>query len=383
MLELFKIKELLTFSLFLHAEKMKIKFKIENYFTLFLFLTVLPNVGFSQSEVKIIKFLAGQTVNDIVLDGDKIWAATEGNGVNELYIKENRVKNYSPENNKLSNGIIFAIEKSRKYIFAGSIDGLFIFDKRRKRWAKRKFGKGGQLGNYIRDLAFDENHKNLWIGRFQYLSRFSLRKRRFYDYDLTINNDEKTNSVTTLKIDKNGFLWTGTDNGLFRIDISDEIVDSLNKDYFSNKHNMFPKSGKMISVSALLFERDNIWIGCNKFVTNENPDFNSGGLYKWDGGIEWKLFDKSTGLGGDGISALAIAGNYIWAGVYDFGKNTKEEYGRGISLINRLTGKVTRIVDERLPSKINAFLFDGSNMWIAADNGLYELNITNNLLNWK
>ncbi len=362
---------------------MKYEINFKYFLKLLLLLTITPLAIFPQKNIRIKKFFPGEKVNDIVLDGSKIWAATEGNGVSVLYTKEGRIKTYSTENNKLSNNIIYAIAKSKKYIFAGSIDGLFIFDKRRKRWAKRKFGKGGQLGNYIRDLAFDEEQNNLWIGRFQYLSRFSLRKRRFYDYDLTRNNDEKTNSVTTLQIDNNGFLWVGTDNGLFRIDISGDIVDTLNLDYFSNKNNLFPKSGTMVSVSALLFERNNIWIGCNKFVTKKNPDFNSGGLYKWDGGIEWTLFDKSNGLGGDGISALAIAGNYIWAGVYDFGINAKKEYGRGISLVNRITGEITNITDENLPATVNAFLFDGENMWIAADDGLYKLDITNKLLNWE
>ena len=362
---------------------MKYNQKIKYLFQIFLLLSITPVGIFPQNNVRIEKFLPGEKVTDIVLDGSKLWAATEGNGVSAIYIKEGRIKNYSVNNNKLSNNIIFAIAKSKKYIFAGSIDGLFIFDKRRKRWAKRKFGKGGQLGNYIRDLAFDEEQNNLWIGRFQYLSRFSLRKRRFYDYDLTQKGDEKTNSITTLYIDNNGFLWAGTDNGLFRIDISEDIVDSLNIDYFSNKNNLFPKSGRMVSVSALLFERENIWIGCNKFVTKENPDFNSGGLYKWDGGIEWTLFDKSSGLGGDGISALALAGNYIWVGVYDFGMNTKEEYGRGIALVNRITGKINRVVDENMPSMVNAFLFDGKNMWIASDDGLYKLDLTNKLLNWE
>ncbi len=346
------------------------------------FLTITGNF-LAQENFVVNKFLNNEVVTDITLDGNKIWAATEGNGVNVINIKEKRIKSYSTQNHKLKNDIIFAIAKSKKYIFAGSIDGLFIFNKRHKRWTKRKFGKGGQLGNYIRSLVFDERGKNLWIGRFQYLSKFSLKKRRFYDFDLTINGDEKTNSITTMKIDNSDFLWVGTENGLFRIDISSEFSDSLEKDYFTNRNNLFPKAGDKVSVSALLFERGNIWVGCNRFVTKKNPNYNSGGLYEWDGGIDWKIYDKNNGLGGDGISALELAGNYIWVGVYDFGRNTKEEYGRGVYLINRLTGKVKRIVNEKLPEMINALLFDGKFMWIASNNGLYQINITNKLLNWN
>ncbi len=350
----------------------------------FVFIVMLSTVAiYGQDSIEVEKQLSGQKVNDLALDGDKIWIATEGGGVFEYFIKEKRFKNYSTTNNKLSNNLIFTIEVSRKFIFAGSIDGLFIFNKRRKRWAKRKFGKGGQLGNYIRDLAYDEKENNLWIGRFQFLSRFSLSKRRFYDYDLTVNGDEKSNSVTTLKIDNNRFLWTGTDNGLFRIDINKDISDSLTKDYFSNRNGLFPKSGKMLSVSSLLFERNNIWVGTNRFITKENPNYNAGGLYKWDGGIEWRVFNKENGLGGSGISALALAGNYIWVGVYDFGKNSKEEYGRGISVINRISGKVTRLSESNLPLKINTLLFDGNNIWVGADNGLYKIKIVNKILNWE
>ena len=51
--------------------------------------------------------------------------------------------------------------------------------------------------------------------------------------------------------------------------------------------------------------------------------------------LKWDRISKANGLGGNGIYCLARTGNYIWTGVYEFKKNDKEEYGKGLFLINR------------------------------------------------
>ncbi len=349
----------------------------------FILFFIFSFASHAQEKGEITSYLEKTKITDLALDGSKIWISTEGGGIYEFLIKEERFKRYSTKNNKLSNDLIFSIAVAKKYVFAGSIDGLFIYDKRRRRWAKRKFGKGGQLGNYIRDIYYDEENDVVWIGRFQYLTAFYVKKRRFKDYDMTINGNLKTNSITAVEKDFSNNLWIGTEAGLIKIDLSGDITDSEKRMLYDNRLNYFPGAGKTVSVSSLLFERNYIWIGCNEFVTAKNPAYNTGGLYRFDGEIEWLRFDKKNGLPANGISALTRVGNFIFAAVYQFGQNSKKEFGRGIAIINRITGKISVIVSEELSGKINALLFDGKNLWAGSDAGLFKIKITNKLLNWS
>jgi hypothetical protein len=346
-------------------------------------LLVLSYRAFPQEGVVVSTYLKGEKITDLAKDKDGIWISTEGNGVYKLLVKEERFKNYSTRNKKLSNDLIFSIAVSKKYVFAGSIDGLFIYDKKRRRWAKRKFGKGGQLGNYIRDIEYDEANNAVWIGRFQYLTKFDVRKRRFRDYDLTVNGNNKTNSITTVKKDFENNLWCGTEAGLIKIDLNADSQNLSSREFFDNSLNYFPKAGKTVSVSSLLFERNYVWIGCGEFVTPRNPDYSRGGLYRYDLQIDWLRFDKENGLPANGVSALERVGNFIFAAVYQFGENTKKEYGRGIAVINRITNEIFTITEEKLSGKINALLFDGKNLWAGGDEGLMKIKIVNVLLNWS
>ncbi len=352
--------------------------------SILILLIFLSVTYFPQKQDSFPVYLEGIKVKDLSLDEGKIWIATEGNGIYLFYPKENRFRNFSTKNGKVSNDLFYAIKSGKKYVLAGSIDGLFIYDKRRRRWIKRKFGQGGQLSNYIRTIELDKTNNIFWIGRFQYLTKFDIRKRRFKDIDLTIRGENKTNSVTSLKIDyENNLLWVGTEAGLFRIDLSGDFTSPENRVFFNKRLNYFPGAGDKISVSSLLFERNYVWIGCDEYYSKENPNYNNGGLYRYDNAIEWIRYDKNNGLPANGISALTRIGNYIFVGVYQFGLNSKKEFGRGIAVINRVTGKVFQIADESLSEKINAMLFDGKNLWVATDNGLVKVTITNKLLNWR
>jgi len=337
---------------------------------------------FAQKTAKVDSFFVGMKIKDFSIDKNSFWLASEGNGIIEFSPSENTWKTYSSENGKLSNDIFYAISQAGKYVFVGSIDGLFIFDKRKKRWSKRKFSIGGQLGNYIRSIEYDEKNKTMWIGRFQFLTQYNMKKRRFENYDLTQNNDNKSNSVTKLKvIDEN--LWVGTENGLFSIPLEQDYSEKLQYNYFGNSLNYFPNSGEKISISAIMKEKDNYWFGCNEFRTKENPEFNLGGFYKYDGMNSWLKIDKNTGINADGISDAIVIGNFIFVAVYEFDKNKKQIYGRGLNLINRSNGKIIKISSDYLPEQINKIHYLDGNLWLASDNGLFKMQLENKFFNWE
>lgn len=325
--------------------------------------------------------ISGVEVQDINGDGENIWFATNGSGIYKYNLKSGKLSNYSTLLDNLQLDYFFCLTANDKYVWAGSTDGLFILDKRRDRWSKRKFGKGGQLSNWIRSISFDPYDNSVWIGRFMYLTKFDLNTRRFYDFDLTRKGDMKTNTIKAIKVDGDSLVWFGTEAGLYKYDKSREINYTDALQFYDNSFNYFYGEGETVSISAVLVEQNNLWIGLDEFVTEENPEYNLGGLYKFNRRNEWTKYDDKNGLSGNGIFCLERTGKYIWAGVYQFGKSTKDLYGRGLAIINNLTGEIKEIRNDRLSDTILSLYFDGKNMWVGTGSGAFKIELTNELSN--
>src|SRR5690606_37546247 len=136
-------------------------------------------------------FLEGATISSIQAEGNDIWVATYGHGIFKYSKEKNAWTNFSTKNNNLENDLFYNLAVSKNFVWAGSSEGLFTFDKKRNIWRKRKFAQGGELGNWIRALCYDPDQNVLWIGRFKNLTRYDVGRNRFYDHDLTQNNDTK------------------------------------------------------------------------------------------------------------------------------------------------------------------------------------------------
>ena len=132
-------------------------------------------ISAQQNDYKFEQVISGIEVQDINGDGENIWFATNGKGISKYNIASGKLSNYSTLLENLQMDFFFCLTSDKDYVWAGSTDGLFILDKKRDRWAKRKFGKGGQLSNWIRSIAYDPYSKAVWIGRFMYLTKFDLK----------------------------------------------------------------------------------------------------------------------------------------------------------------------------------------------------------------
>lgn len=349
-------------------------------FLLFAFINITL---IAQEDFEIDYFLRGSEVTDISSYKDEIWFATNGNGLFKYSTKNNIWEQYSTSKGNLQHDFFYCVAGNDDFVWAGSIDGLFIYDKKRNNWTKRKFGLGGQLSNWIRTIAYDDYEKVVWIGRFQYLTKFDEKTKRFTDYDLTIRGNQKTNTIKAIKVDGDSVVWFGTEAGLHKYNKSRDLSDPRALTFFDNRFNYFNGEGEQISVSALLTERNNLWIGLDEFITAERPEFNIGGLYRYNRKNDWLRFDDSKGLTANGINDLELTGNFIWVSLYQFGKATKEIYGRGLILINRITNQVVQVHDDRIPKLINKIYFDGTFLWMGTNQGLIRINFFNQLAQWN
>lgn len=343
-------------------------------------LIFLSNVLLAQIDSKL--FLESANITDIKLQDDFLWVATYGQGVYQYSLKDNKWTNYSSKTGNLENDLFHCVAANKDFIWAGANEGLYIYSRRTNKWTKRKFAQGGEFGNWIRSLVYDQKSNKLWIGRFRNITVFDLKTNKFTDYNKVINGNEKTNNINNIVFDGDSVIWFGAESGVHKYVKKKSIDDPMAWTFMNNKGRNFNGDGNSISVTDFVFEKNNVWFGTDEFVTNEFPEYNVGGIYVWDRRLKWDRISKANGLGGNGIYCLERTGNYIWAGVYEFKKNDKEEYGKGLYLINRISKKVIPIDLNQLnltTSNITSLFFDGTSLWIGTSSGLVKLKLGNEL----
>jgi ligand-binding sensor domain-containing protein len=330
-------------------------------------------------------FLNGASVTGISMDDGSLWVSTYGQGVYSYSFKESKWINFSTKNANLDNDFFYTIEVNKNYVWAGAADGLFIYNKLTNRWTTKKFVQGGQFGNWIRSLKYDPAQNVLWIGRFRFVTRYDLAARSYADIDRMQGKDQKSNNIKSISLDGDSLIWFGTESGVHIYNKKKKFNNADAWKYLTNKNRGFNEEGEAVSVSDILPEADKVWFGTDEFVTAEQPEFNLGGIYSYDRIFFWNRISKIDGLDANGIYALGKSGNYIWTGIYEFDKIEKQEYGKGLYLINRLTGKLKKVDLNQLDissSSILCFLFDGINMWVGTGDGLLKIKIENKLAEW-
>jgi hypothetical protein len=349
---------------------------------LFIIFVLISSLVKAQPANDLEFYLDKSQVMDITSDGSNIWIATNGNGIFKYFPPSNLWQQYSTAKGNITLDLFYCITASDEYVWAGSTDGLFILDKKNNTWTKRKFGLGGQLANWIRSIAYDKEENCVWIGRFKFLTKYDLKTKRYTDYDLTAGNNDKTNNIKSICVEGN-YVWFGTEAGVHKYNKSEDLNDKNSRIFYDTRNNAFNGEGEQISINSILKERNYIWFGLDEFITPERPDFNIGGLFRFDKKSEWVGLDSYKGLPGNGVYDLERTGNYIWASLYQFGKSTKETFGRGLVIINRITNQIMPIRDEKIPRTIYSIYFDGTNLWLGTENGLIKVNFFNKLAQWK
>jgi ligand-binding sensor domain-containing protein len=339
---------------------------------------------FSQVESQL--YLENAIIKSIKGDGNFIWVATYGQGIFRYSRNEDKWFNFSTKKENLENDLFYNLAVSKDYVWAGSGDGLFTYDKKKDQWRKRKFAQGGEMGNWIRSLCYDQSQNILWIGRFKNLTRLEVAKQKFTDYDRTVNNDAKTNNIISIKLDGDSLIWFGSESGVHIYDKNEDINDKNSWSFLTNKKGGFAQSGDAVSIHDMLFDYKNVWFATDEFVTPQQPKFNIGGIFEFDRKFRWESISKEDGLPGNGIYCLERTGNYIWSGIYSFDKKKGGEYGKGLVYFNRLNNQIYPVDLNKLninTSVIFSLYFDGDDLWIGSDKGLVRMKLNNALASWS
>jgi len=354
----------------------------KKFFPIIFLVIILP---FAILKAQIESYLDGAMVTNIQKEGKHLWFSTYGQGIYRYSESDQKWLNYSTKNQNAENDFFYSIALNDRYLWAGSVEGLYILDLKRNLWRKRKFAQGGEMGNWIRSLYYDKQKDVLWIGRFKNLTRLDVKNNRYTDIDLTQKADSKTNNFKVIKADGDSLIWFGTESGMHIYDKAKNFEDKSAWKFMSNK-NGFNGDGDEVSVPDILFEENNIWFATDEFLTEEQPNFNVGGIYKFNRKQKWGRISKTEGLAGNGIYCFERTGNLIWAGLYDFNEKDKKDYSRGIALVNRYTENISRLEINSVnfnSLRVISLFFDSASMWIGTDSGLYKIKIDNPLAHFN
>jgi len=352
--------------------------------SIIIFFILISSSSFAQIESEI--FLKGATVTGIVEEEGYLWVATYGQGIYRYTYKDEKWINFSTKSGNLDNDLFYNIAVSKNFVWAGASEGLFIYTKKQDKWSKRKFALGGQFGNWIRSLKYDPDQNVLWIGRFRNITRLDVKRRRYNDISRLQGTDQKSNNIKAIELDGDSLVWFGTESGVHIYNKKKKYSDPSAWRYITNKKRAFNEEGYAVSVSNFLFEGERIWFATDEFVTKEQPQFNIGGIYIYDRKIKWDRISRGDGLAANGIYSLGKTGNHIWVGVYEFDQIEKAEYGKGLFIINRLTGRVSPVDLNQIKivsSTILSFHFDSKYMWIGTGEGLVRVKMDNRLAEWS
>lgn len=351
-------------------------------FLLILILFSPPEKIFAQIESRL--FLEKAFITDIKEFDNEIWVATYGQGIYQYNPKENKWTNYSSKTSELNNDLFHCVAVNKNFIWGGGNEGLFIFNRKTKKWTLKKFSDGGEFGNWIRTLYLDFKNNKLWIGRFRNITLFDLKTNTYKEYNKEISGNSKTNNINCISAEGDSAIWFGAESGVHKLNLKTKDENTA-WEYFTNKGRWFKGEGVSVSVTDILFQKNSIWFGTDEFITKEQPQYNIGGIYVYDRKLNWERIGKANGLGGNGIYALEKVGNYIFTGVYEFRMQDKSEYGKGLYMINRLNRKVIPIDLNQIDistSTIRKIHFDGNYLWLGTDNGIVRITISNPLAKW-
>lgn len=326
-------------------------------------------------------YLENAPITSIKEDKDYLWVATYGYGIFRYSKKEDAWFNFSTKSKNLEDDLLYSLAISDKYIWAGTDDGLYTYNRKKEEWKKKKFAVGGQWGNWIRSLCYDSSQNKLWIGRFIDLTVLDVDHNKYKDLNLTQNANPRTNDIKVIKLDGDSLIWFGTESGLHIYDKRKDIDDKSAWTFIDNK-NGFNGDGEAVSISDILFEDNYVWISTDEFITPQQPNFNIGGIYIYDRDRTWQEIYNQNGLPTNGVYCLQKSGNKIWAGIYSFDGNEKKDYGKGIVLINRFDKAVEPIDLNKLDinsSKVMCMHFDGRDIWLGTNKGLVKVTLYNPL----
>ena len=255
-------------------------------------------------------------------------------GISEFDFKEQTWKYYEDYDiHELATGCVFDPVISENQLFAGTCEGLSIYDLKKNKW-KRISIFDGLYDNEVKTISVSDTIA--LVG-----TDFGLNEINLKDYN--VFRLPLTKMKRLLRINKilkwENYFWIGTNNGIYSIDITDRSI--LHYDDFGKNINL-DKNIAMECVSIASYGDKVVFKGNNHFMRYHgstkkwenlpNYDFDAtvfdmdmDGDFLWIGTNEgakllnvqtgeWEKYSHVDGLAGDIVMKVVIDGDWVWFG---------------------------------------------------------------------
>ncbi|TXD51400.1 two-component system sensor with a ligand-binding domain protein [Polaribacter sp. IC066] len=225
------------------------------------YLQKLTNEKFEvRAFIKRPKYAYSRLINDT--HGNILWSASHGNlkfDSEGNLLNTFQLSNYTWHSADLNFTVSFYNSDNIHYFFPRKELGIFTFDEK-KIIKKHVFNDKNQFY-----YAIEDHQKQLWFASSKKLYRMNL-KGEFVDYTAQLIARFEYSKINYLFIDANKLLWVATDNGLFKIQIIEELFKTLftskNKGWANTMRGLFEDENgtvfaKCESENKLLYKTKN------------------------------------------------------------------------------------------------------------------------------
>lgn len=252
-------------------------------------------------------------IHDLLVDGDKLYAATYGRGMEVFDLKTGKVESYlyNPEDStSISSSRVFILYKaSNGYIYVGTSNGICCYNPQQKKFT-RMWSFAGRISAIIEDY-----HGRIWIGTsISGLYSYNIKTGKTTAYQRSDNPNSITkNVITTLAIDNRKRLWVGTyGQGLCRYNEDSDNFTRYDHLELPNK-----------IITSIIPKGDLLWISTNKGLAVYNPDTEYLKTYSKSNGLYNEQFTPRSGVeSSDGKLFLGSTGGFCYFFPQDLRENT-------------------------------------------------------------
>lgn len=252
-------------------------------------------------------------IHDLLVDGDKLYAATYGRGLEVFDLKTGKVESYlyNPEDStSISSSRVFILYKaSNGCIYVGTSNGICCYNPEQKNFT-RMGSFAGRISAIIEDY-----HGKIWIGTsISGLYSYNIKTEKTTAYQRSDNPNSITkNVITTLAIDNRKRLWVGTyGQGLCRYNEDSDNFTRYDHLGLPNK-----------IITSIIPKGDLLWISTNKGLAVYNPDTEYLKTYSKSNGLYNEQFTPRSGVeSSDGKLFLGSTGGFCYFFPQDLRENT-------------------------------------------------------------
>lgn len=192
-----------------------------------------------------------------------IWIGTDGAGIYKLNLKTEKLEPFNLEN---SSEVLAIIERADNQVWLGTwSEGLNCFNYQDGDIEQVKSDYGIRIN---RVWTMESDSQYIWVGTFgSGLAKINMHTKKAHWFQLSTNEKNDGDKVIwTICKSINGLKWVGTDNGLYQIGYSDQVIS-----HFTQKDNNVDglPSDKVIAI----YESKNgiMWIGTDKGICFVDP----------------------------------------------------------------------------------------------------------------